>query len=476
MVLKNITFYVLIGKLNHLFILITQGESLMINNMFLEDFLLLSDIRTWIFIAVAVALFAGIKVLEKKKIKFSTCMFVGTGLGLILGLFIQFIAGFPANPEEVRWLNEVSSWYGLVGNGFLDLLKMLVVPLVFLSIVRVIMNMKGDNLGKMTARTIGMLVGTTLIAAIIGVSLGYLFNLGAGMTVEVQEAEIREVSTLVDTLRGLLPANPVKAMVDGNIIAVVIFASFIGIAIRRLSKKYSDVIEPFVKWVEAFYKIILCVAMTIIKFMPYAVIVLLANTITSRGISVLGTVLKFIVALYIGIILMFVVHLIIAMLNGVSPKSYIQKGMEPLVLAFTSRSSLGTLPVLIETLDQKFHINEGVASFVGSLGANMGMNGCAGLYPALVTVMLAQMVGINTDISFFVMLAIVIAISSFGIAGLPGAATIAISVVVSGIGLGSYFPLLGAIIAVDPILDMGRTFLNVSGTMVSAITVGRSLD
>lgn len=351
----------------------------------------------------------------------------------------------------------------------------LVVPLVFLSIVRVIMNMQGENLGKMTARTIGMLVGTTLIAAVIGVVLGQIFQLGAGMTVEQSTAEIREVSTLVATLRGLLPANPVKAMVDGNIIAVVIFASFIGIAIRRLTKKYSEVIEPFVKWVEAFYKIILSVAMTIIKWMPYAVIVLLANTITSRGIGVLASVVKFIVALYLGIIMMFVVHLLIAMLNGVSPKAYIMKGMEPLMLAFTSRSSLGTLPVLIETLDKKFNVNEGVASFAGSLGANMGMNGCAGIYPALVTVMLAQMVGINTDISFYVMLAIVITISSFGIAGLPGAATLAISVVISGMGLGSYFPLLGAIIAIDPILDMGRTFLNVSGTMISAITVDQSL-
>lgn len=445
------------------------------SNIFLEEFLLLSDIRTWVFIAVVMALFVGIKMLEKKKVKFSTRMIIGTILGLVLGLVIQWTAGFPAIPGDVRWLNEVSSWYGLIGNGFMDLLKMLVVPLVFLSIVRVIMNMQGENLGKMTARTIGMLVGTTLIAAVIGVVLGQIFQLGAGMTVEQSTAEIREVSTLVATLRGLLPANPVKAMVDGNIIAVVIFASFIGIAIRRLTKKYSEVIEPFVKWIEAFYKIILSVAMTIIKWMPYAVIVLLANTITSRGIGVLASVVKFIVALYLGIIMMFVVHLLIAMLNGVSPKAYIMKGMEPLMLAFTSRSSLGTLPVLIETLDKKFNVNEGVASFAGSLGANMGMNGCAGIYPALVTVMLAQMVGINTDISFYVMLAIVITISSFGIAGLPGAATLAISVVISGMGLGSYFPLLGAIIAIDPILDMGRTFLNVSGTMISAITVDQSL-
>lgn len=448
----------------------------MAESTFLTQFLLLSDIRTFLFIGVLIACFAGIYLMEKKKVKFSTRMIVGTGSGLILGLIIQWIAGFPTEPSKVKWLSEVTSWYGLVGNGFMDLLKMLVIPLVFLSLVRVIMNMKGNNLGKMTRRAIGMLVGITLIAAIIGIVLASIFGLGNGLSVGDTTAEIREMKSIVDTLRGLLPSNPVKSMAESNIIAVVIFASFIGIAIRRLSKKHSETIEPFVKWIEAFYKIILSVAMTVIKFMPYAVIALLSNTIMSRGIDVLASVFKFIVVLYIGVGIMLVVHILIAALSGISPKAYLTKGMEPLVLAFTSRSSLGTLPVLIETLDKKFGIDEGVASFVGSLGANMGMNGCAGLYPALVVVMLGQMLGVEMNISFYMMLAIVIAVSSFGIAGLPGSATIAISVVIAGMGLGEYFPLIGAIIAIDPILDMGRTMLNVSGTMVSALTIGKSLE
>ena len=448
----------------------------MTDNTFLSEFLLLSDVRTWLFIITLALLFIVLNRMEKKKVNFSIRMITGTILGFILGLIIQWIAGFPSVPRDVKWLSEVASWYGLIGNGFMDLLKMLVVPLVFLSIVRVIMNMKGDNLGKMTARTIGMLVGTTLIAAIIGIVIGQLLNLGTGLMVDNHDAQIREITNIVDTLRGLLPSNPVAAMAEGNIVAIVIFATFIGLAIRRLSKKHSEIIEPFVKWIEAFYKIILSVAMTIIKFMPYAVIALFANTITSRGMDVLGSVVKFIVAMYLGIIIMFIIHLIIAAITGISPRTYIKNALEPLVLAFTSRSSLGTLPVTIETLHQKFNIDEGVASFVGSLGANMGMNGCAGLYPSLMTVMLAQMLGTKMDLSFFIMLAIVIAISSFGIAGLPGSATIAISVVISGMGLGEYFPLLGAIIAIDPILDMGRTMLNVNGTLLSALVVGKSLD
>jgi uncharacterized protein len=442
---------------------------------FLTEFLQLSDYRTYLFLAVLLMVFYCIRKTEKKKIKFSYRMIIGSVVGLVLGVVIQMIARFPSEPSEVVWLSEVSSWYGLVGNGFMDLLKMLVVPLIFFSIVRVIMNMQGDNLGKLTYRTIGMLVGTTLIASVIGAVLGTVFQLGSSLVIGEADAQIREMVPIVETLRGLLPSNVVQSMSEGNIVAVVIFAGFIGIAIRRLNKKYQDIIEPFTKWVEAFYKIILSVAMTIIKFMPYAVVALLSNTIISRGISVLASVLQYILVLYLGIICMFIVHLIIAAIQGVKPSAYIKNGLEPLLLAFTSRSSLGTLPVLIETLHTKFAVDEGIASFVGSLGANMGMNGCAGLYSAMTTVMLAQMVGVDMNLSFFLMLAIIIAVSSFGIAGIPGAATISMSVVISGMGLGAYFPLVGAIVAIDPILDMGRTFLNVSGTMVSAITVDKSI-
>ena len=444
-------------------------------NTFLKDFLLLSNLRTFLFLGVIILLFFGIRKLEKKKVNFSTRMMVGTVAGLVLGFVIQLVAGFPAEPSQVGWLKEVSSWYGFIGNGYMDLLKMLVIPLVFFSIVRVIMNMKGEQLGKLTVRTIGMLIGTTMVAAIIGVVLSSLFSLGTGIATEGYSAEIREMKTIVDTFRGLLPSNVVSAMASGNIVAVVIFAAFIGVAVRRQSQKYLTIIEPFIKWVEAFYKIILSVAMTIIKFMPYAVIALLSNTITSRGMEVLGTVIKFILVLYLGIAIMFAVHLMIAWSQGISPKSYLQNGAQPLILAFTSRSSLGTLPVLIETLKEKFQISEGIGSFVGSLGANKGMNGCAGLYAAMVAVFLAQAAGVNIDLGFLITLIVVVAISSFGIAGLPGTATIAISVVISGIGMGEYFPLVGAIIAIDPILDMGRTLLNVSGTMVSAITVDNSL-
>ena len=444
------------------------------SSTFLSDFMMITSINTVIFIGVLIGLFFVVNKI-KKKLNFTKLMIVSMLIGIVLGFIIQFIAKFPKDPTQINWLKEVTSWYGLVGYGFMDLLKMLVVPLVLTSIIRVIMNMNRDeNLGKLTSRTIFMLLGTTAIAASIGLIVGNLFKLGIGTQVVNTNNEMREISSVVDTLRGLLPSNIVASMADGNIVAVVIFSAFIGTAIKRLNKKYSDLIKPFVDLIEAFYKIIVSVSITIIKMMPYAVIALMANTIAQNGIESIFGVFNFIIALYVSVAIMFGVHLTIITINGLNPIAYLKNVSQPLVLAFTSRSSLGTLPVTIETLTDNIGVESGTASFVGSLGTNMGMNGCAGIYPALMIVTIANMANIDMDFSFYAMSIIVITISSLGIAGLPGTATMAVSVVLSGVGLGSYFPLAGGILAIDPILDMGRTMLNVNGTMTSAITVANS--
>lgn len=449
-----------------------MGES-----SFLSQFLMITDLKTVIFIAVLIGTFFIVKQFEKKKVKFSTRTIYATIIGLILGVIIQLVAGLPENPAEVTWLQEVTKWYGLFGSGFMDLLKMLVVPMVFVSILRVIINMgEGDDLGKLTFKSLGMLLMTTALAAIVGIVVGNVMKLGVGTdVVATADTELREITPLVDTLRGLLPSNPVASMADGNIVAIIIFATFLGLAVKRLSKKYLDIIKPFIDLVEAFYKIIVSVAMTVIKFMPYAVVALLANTITARGLASMISVVQFIVALYISVAIMLVIHLIIIALNGLNPITYIKNAAEPLLLAFTSRSSLGTLPVTIEALNDKQGVEEGVASFTASLGANMGMNGCAGIYPALMAVTIANMAGVEMNASFYAMLLVVITISSLGIAGLPGTATMAVSVVLSGVGIGSYFPLAGGILAIDPILDMGRTMLNVNGSTTTAVIVGKSL-
>ena len=290
---------------------------------FLSEFMMISNINTVLFIVLLIGLFFVINKI-KKSLNFTKLMLVSMGMGTILGFIIQYIAKFPKDPTQISWLKEVTTWYGLVGYGFMDLLKMLVIPLVLTSIIRVIMNMnKDENLGKLTSRTILMLLGTTAIAASIGLIVGNLFKLGIGTKVVTSTTEIREISSVVDTLRGLLPSNIVASMANANIVAVVIFAAFIGNAIKRLNKKYSELIRPFVDLIEAFYKIIVSVSITIIKMMPYAVIALMANTIAQNGIESIFEVLNFIIALYVSVIIMFVVHLIIVTFNGVNRLTYL---------------------------------------------------------------------------------------------------------------------------------------------------------
>lgn len=446
------------------------------NSTFFSNFIMITNFKTIMFIAVLIGIFFAVNKMAKNKVKFSTRMIISTLVGLVLGVFIQLVAGFPDAPNEVTWIAEVTKWYGLIGYGFMDLLRMLVIPLVFISIIRVIITMEeGQNFGVLTSRSLLVLLGTTAISAIVALVIGNLFKLGVGLQVVEATTEMKEITSVVDTFRGLLPSNPVKAMTENNVVAIVIFAAFIGIAMQRLNKKYSVEIKPVTDLIHGSYKIITSVAMTVMKLMPYAVVALLANTIASRGMSAIYGVVDFIVALYVSVVIVFVIHLVIISLNGLNPVKYVKNVIEPLILAFTSRSSLGTLPVTIETLTDKAGVKNGISSFIGSLGANAGMNGCAAIYPALMAVTIANMSGTQMDFSFYAMLVVIIVIGSLGIAGLPGTATMAVSVVISGMGMGAYFPLAGGILAIDPILDMGRTMLNVNGTMVTAVTVGNSL-
>lgn len=146
-----------------------------------------------------------------------------------------------------------------------------------------------------------------------------------------------------------------------------------------------------------------------------------------------------------------------------------------MILAFTSRSSVGALPLTIETLTDKLGVNDGTASFVAGFGTTAGMQGCAGVFPALLLIFVANVNGMPIDITFIAMSVIVVALGSLGIAGIPGTATMAASVALSGVGLASSFPVVSPILAIDPIVDMGRTLINVTGSMVNAIIVDRTL-
>ena len=436
---------------------------------FFEKFLSITHYQTLIGIGLLLlCFFAIMRPLQTKKVNFSIRMLVGLILGAVLGLGIQAAAGFPT--DSTVWMQETATWYGLFGRAFIAFIRMLVIPLIFVSIVKVIIDFSGkENLPQIAFRGIFWLLFTTAIACIVGILLANVLSLGEISSASAKTATAKEYTNIIDTFVNLIPSNIIDSMVKENIVGLVIFSALMGLAANRMEKKNPQPIALFKTFIEALYKIIMSIAMTVIKYMPYAVIALLARTIISNGIPAIIEVSSFVLAIYLATIIMLVVHIVIVMVHGISPILFIKKSLGTWLLAFTSRSSVGTLPMTISTLTVRMGVNTGTANLVGSLGSTMGMNGCAGFFPALLAVMVAHMVGINTDIQFYIMLVIVVVIGSIGIAGIPGTATVAATVVLSGMGMAESFQLIGMVLAVDPIIDMARTLANVSGAMTAAI-------
>lgn len=450
------------------------------NSVFFKQFLMISDIKTIIFLIALVAIIMVINRLPKEKFNFSAKVMTATFIGLILGLVIQVVAGFPHDPMKLTFVRETTLWYSLLGGGFISLIRMLVIPLVMVSIIHVIINMKEDaNLGSLVKRTLTISLAMVAISVAVGLVFGILFKVGkvdeATSVITEGGRQIREVKNIVDTLKALIPSNPVEAMVNLNIVGLVIFSSIVGVAAKRMSKKYMAIVKPFFDLINAFQKIIVSMAMSIIKWMPAAVVPLLANTIAQKGVHAIAEVGKFIVILYLAVAVMFIVQMIAVAVFGMNPFTYVKKCTSLLLLAFTSRSSVGCLPVTISTLTNKLGVTESTASFVGSFGTTAGMQGCAGVFPALTIVFVTHMSGHSIDMTMFAMAIIVVAISSLGIAGIPGTATMAASVGLSGTGLAALFPLINPILAIDPIIDMPRTMLNVIGSVTNALMVDKSL-
>ncbi len=447
-------------------------------NTFLKQFLMISDARTIIFLVILAGLFFLLHFLYKKKqVDFSWLVLIGTGLGLLLGFVIQCMAGFPDDPTQITFVSEITNWYSLFGNGFMNLIRMLVVPLVMVSIMQVIINMEQANtMGKLVKKTILVTMCMVAIASIIGLLVGIIFNVGAGQTVAANaETEAKEVVSVATTLRNLIPSNIISAMVDSNIIGLVIFSAIFGLAVWWVNHESPEMAKPLYAGINGLHKTMINMALLILDYMPYAVMALLANTIAQRGLSSIIEVGKFIIALYVAAAIQFIIQLALLWINKINPIIYLKKSLATMLLAFTSRSSVGCLPMTIETLTKKLGVDQGTASFVAGFGTTAGMQGCAGIFPAMLIVYVSNLNGTPIDITLIVMSIIVVTIGSLGIAGIPGTATMAASVSLSGVGMASSFSLVSSILAIDPIIDMPRTLLNVTGSITNALIVDKQL-
>lgn len=444
-------------------------------NAFLQNFLMISDVKTICFIIVLVALFYLIHVLyHKKHMDFAVVVLIGTGLGLVLGLAMQFVAGFPDAPMEVTFVSETTTWYGMIGNGYMNLIKMIVVPLVMFSIMQVIINMQqGKSMSELVKKTLIVTMGMAAVSAVIGVAVGMTLGVGKGAAIVTEGSTIKDITPIATTIKNLVPGNIVEAMVNSNIIGLVIFSAFLGLAIWWINYESVEAAKPLYDLINAAHKAMINMALLILDYMPWAVMTLLANTIAQRGLASILEVGRFIIALYLAVAIQFVIQLVLLVVHGLNPMCYLKKSFATMLLAFTSRSSVGCLPMTIDTLTKKLGVDQGTASFVAGFGTTAGMQGCAGVFPSLLIVYVCNVTGTPLDITMIVMTIFVVTIGSLGIAGIPGTATMAASVGLSGVGMGAQFAMVSPILAIDPIIDMARTMLNVTGSLTNAVVVDK---
>ncbi|WP_346353927.1 L-cystine transporter [Azotosporobacter soli] len=420
--------------------------------------------------------------MQQKHASFGKRVMTGLVLGIALGGAMQLIFG-----DNAALIKQTNSWFDVIGSGYVRLLKMIVMPLIMVSITSAITNLKdAKTLGRAGGMIIGLLLLTTAIAATIGAGSSLAFHLSAE-NMQTGEAELGAKKSLEGKLTTfqakpiqqqlieIIPTNPFYAMTgqgSNDTLSVVFFSAFIGIAVLGIKKKKPEVADFFVKMVNVVHDVVMRLVTLVLRLTPYGILALMAKFVSTSNFSEILTLMQFVLASYTALILMFAVHLFLLFCMGLNPFTYVGKIMPVMAFAFTSRTSAGTLPLTIETMVKKLGVPEGYANLAGSFGTSIGQNGCAGIYPAMLAVMIAPTVGINPfELGFLLKLIIIVAIGSFGIAGVGGGATFAALVVLSSMGLP--VGLVGLLIAIEPLIDMGRTALNVSGAMTVGVMTSR---
>lgn len=370
-------------------------------------------------------------------------------------------------------LGEHASYVQPLGDLFLRLIKFIVVPLVLASlVVGVASTGNVKKLGRMGGKTVLYYLATTAIAIVIGLAAGNLFSPGSGLNISEESAEsveAQEPPEIVDTILNIVPTNPISSLAEGNILQIIFFAIFIGLGITMLGEKAATVRRFFEQFAEIMYKI----TGIVMRYAPIGVFGLVAPIIGEYGLSVLMPLIKVLAALVAGVAVHAAVtySLAVKFLANMSPLKFF-KGIAPAsIVAFSTQSSSGTLPVTIKSAEEHLGVKKEVSSFVLPLGATINMDGTA-LYQGVCALFVAQFFGI--DLSFSEQLTIVLTatLASIGTAGVPGAGLIMLTMVLTSVNL----PLEGvALIAgIDRVLDMFRTSLNVTGDGSAAVIVSAS--
>ncbi|MDZ7778399.1 MAG: L-cystine transporter [Gemmatimonadota bacterium] len=404
--------------------------------------------------------------------------------GICLGIALQWGYGL-----EHAVVDDTMTWVGLVGGGYVRLLQMIVMPLVLVSILSAVTRLDdARSLGKISAVVLGVLMLTTAVSAVIGIGMTRLFGLTAdglvqgarelerGADLVARQGEVADLS-VPELLLSFVPTNAFDELTGAqptSIISVVVFASLLGIATLGLRKENPELGARVTDGIEALQGLVMRLVRMVIRLTPFGVAALMTRVVATSNVSDILGLMGFVVASYLGLALILAMHAGVLGLTGLNPARFFKKIWPVLTFAFTSRSSAAAIPLNIEHQIRRLGVSPAVANFSASFGATIGQNGCAGLYPAMLAVMIAPSVGLDPmSLGFLAPLVLVVTLSSFGIAGVGGGATFAALIVLSTMNLP--VALAGLLISIEPLIDMGRTAINVSGSMTAGAATSRVL-
>ena len=413
-------------------------------------------------LAIVLSILATYAIYKIRKItnKFSFATLTALTLGVVLGIIFK---------ENILFLDTV-------GKAYMSLIKMIVVPLVVTSLITSIVRLENlDTLKSIGLKTFTVLLGTTGAAALIGIIVASSLNLGQGLRfIGAENFKAREIPGFSKVLIDMLPSNPLAAIVENKIIPIVIFSMFIAIALVIEDNTNKEKAKPFKDFILSAYNVVLRITKMVLRIIPYGVFALIATAAAKNGMDTLMSLIWVILAVYIAAFLqfLFVYTPLISFVARMNPLKFF-KGIFPAqVVAFTSQSSYGTLPVTIKSLVEGVGVSENIASFVAPLGSTIGLNGCGGFYPAIVAIFAANVFNVELTIYSYILIVLTAIISSIGIAGVPGSATMSTTVMLAALGLP--IEALAMVIAVDSIIDMIRTATNVTGASVAALIVDQT--
>ncbi|MCV2401949.1 dicarboxylate/amino acid:cation symporter [Marinomonas sp. C2222] len=394
-------------------------------------------------------------------------------LGMVFGISVGLIINIFGFNNTGSWANEylTNGLFHIVGSMFVNALKMLVVPLVFFSLVSGVCGI-GDIrlLGRIGSKSFALYLLTTALAIATALVIATFFNIGDGLNA-TSDASFsgREAPPLSSVLVNIIPSNPISAMSNGEMLPVIFFSIIFGVSVLMVGKKAETVSD----FIEALNNIMMKMVSIVMAVAPYAVFCLIAKAIANLGLDLLAQLLGYVLVL-IGALLfhLFVtMQVILKVLSGLNPLTFLKKMRSTQVFAFSTASSNATIPVTLRTVTKRLGVNNSVASFTVPFGATINMDGTA-IMQGVATVFIANVYNVDLGMMGYLTVILMSVLASIGTAGVPGVGLIMLSMVFVQVGL----PVegIGLILGVDRLLDMVRTAVNVSGDAAVSTIVSKS--